>query len=258
MTKKSLTLRPKKNKNLLIIGGCGGIGQALMAAALESKLKVAVFDLKRTIKKYPPPKEVLAYKTDATQKKDLKKAIKALMKKWKGIDYLVNLVGFITEFNSIENYSEPGWEEMIDGNLKSLFLGTQISIPHLRKGGAIVNMSSGLGFGGMKNYAPYSASKAAIISLTKTLARELAPNIRVNAIAPGAVQTAFLSGGLGHGGVPGKAAKRVDLEAYKKIVPLGTVATPAEIAAPILFLLSEGAKHITGQTIHVNGGALMI
>ena len=118
-------------------------------------------------------------------------------------------------------------------------------------------MSSGLGFGGMKNYAPYSAAKAAIVSLSKTLANELAPTIRVNCVAPGAVQTAFLSGGLGHGGKIGKTAKRVDLAAYKKLVPLGTVATPEEIAAPIMFLLSEGAKHITGETLHVNGGAMM-
>lgn len=184
--------------------------------------------------------------------------MKKILKRWKGIDYLVNLVGFITEFNSIENYSESGWQEMIDGNLKSTFLGSQVAIPHLNRGGAIVNMSSGLGFGGRPNYAPYSASKAAIVSLTKTLATELAPLIRVNAVAPGAVQTAFLSGGLGHGGEPGQAAKRVDLTAYKKLVPLGTVATPEEIAAPILFLLSKGARHITGQTLHVNGGAMMV
>ena len=94
--------------------------------------------------------------------------------------------------------------------------------------------------------------------MTKTLASELAPNIRVNAVAPGAVQTAFLSGGLGHEGDEGLPPSRVDLEAYKKIVPLGTVARPEEIAAPILFLLGEGASHMTGQTLHINGGAMMV
>jgi len=254
---KPLKLYPIANKNLLIIGGCGGIGQAVIQQALKNKLNVAVFDIKKSIKQCTPPKEVLVFKADATKKKDLQKAMKKLMKQWKGIDYLVNLVGFITEFNTIDKYSEKGWDEMIDGNIKSTFLGSQIAIPHLNKGGAIINMSSGLGFGGMQNYAPYSAAKAAIVSLTRTLATELAPEIRVNCVAPGAVQTAFLSGGLGHGGKPGKAAKRVDLAAYKKVVPLGTVATPAEIAAPILFLLSEGAKHITGETLHINGGAMM-
>lgn len=257
MNGSSLSLHPSPNKNLLIIGGCGGIGQAVIQQALENKLKVAVFDLKRSIKQCPPPKEVLVFKANATSKKQLQKAIKKLMKEWSGIDYLVNLVGFITEFNPIENYSERGWHEMIVGNINTTFLGNQVAIPYLNKAGAIVNMSSGLGFGGMKNYAPYSAAKAAIVSLTKTLANELAPNIRVNCVAPGAVQTAFLSGGLGYGGEVGKTAKRVDLEAYKKLVPLGTVATPEEIAAPIMFLLGEGAKHITGETIHINGGAMM-
>lgn len=252
-----LKLYPKVAKNLLIIGGCGGIGQAVIQQALENKLNVAVFDIKKSIQLSPPPKEVLVFKADATSKKQLQKATKKLMKQWQGIDFLVNLVGFITEFNPIEKYSESGWQEMMDGNINTTFLGTQAAIPHLNKGGAIVNMSSGLGFGGMKSYAPYSAAKAAIVSLTKTLANELAPDIRVNCVAPGAVQTAFLSGGLGHGGTAGKAAKRVDLNAYKKLVPLGTVATPQEIAAPIIFLLSEGAKHITGETLHINGGAMM-
>jgi len=254
---QALKLYPIANKNLLIIGGCGGIGQAVIHQALENQLNVAVFDIKKSIKQCPPPKGVLVFKADATKKKDLQKAIKKLMKQWNGIDYLVNLVGFITEFNTINKYSERGWDEMIDGNIKTTFLGNQIVIPHLNKAGAIVNMSSGLGFGGMKNYAPYSAAKAAIVSLTKTLANELAPTIRVNCVAPGAVHTAFLSGGLGHGGKTGQPAKRVDLNAYKKLVPLGTVATPAEIAAPIIFLLSEGAKHITGETLHINGGAMM-
>jgi len=118
-------------------------------------------------------------------------------------------------------------------------------------------MSSGLGFVGRSNYSAYSASKAAVVSLTKTLAAELAPNIRVNAVAPGAVNTAFLSGGTGRGGEKGKAAARVDLEAYKKVVPLQELAEPEDIAAPILFLLSDGARQITGETLHINGGALM-
>ena len=257
MNGEYLSLNPIPNKNLLIIGGCGGIGQAIIQHALENKLNVAVFDLKKSIKQSPPPKEVMAFKADATKKKELQKAMKKLSKKWDGIDYLVNLVGFITEFNPIEEYSEDGWQAMIGGNINPTFLGNQVVIPYLSKGGAIVNMTSGLGFGGMKGYGPYSASKAAIVSLTKTLANELAPYIRVNCVAPGAVQTAFLSGGLGHGGKMGKAAKRVNLAAYKKIVPLGTIATPAEIAAPIMFLLGEGAKHITGETLHINGGAMM-
>ena len=191
---------PKKGKKILIIGGCGGIGQAVVKAALEGQLKVAVFDLKNSIEISPLPEGVEVFEIDATSEKDLKNAFSKLNEKWKGIDFLVNLAGFIAEFLPVEKMSEAAWNETLDGNLKSLFLGCKTAIPYLKKGGAIVNMSSGLALIGRPNYAPYSAAKAAAISLTKTLAVELAPEIRVNAIAPGAVQTAFLSGGLGRGG----------------------------------------------------------
>jgi len=249
---------PKKNKKLVVIGGCGGIGESVVKEAFSNGLKVAVFDLEKSIKINPPVKGVLSFSIDATKPKELENAFLKLSKKWKGIDYLVNLVGFVGEFKTVENLSNNGWNETLDGNLKSTFLGCKLAIPYLKKGGAIVNMSSGLGVIGMPNYAAYSASKAAVISLTKTLAVELAPDIRVNAVAPGAVKTAFLSGGLGRGGKKNKKPTRVDLEAYRKMLPLKEVAKPMDIAAPILFLLSEGAKHITGQTIHINGGGLML
>ena len=251
-------LGPEKGKKILIIGGCGGIGQAVIEGAIAHELEIAVFDLPISIKRCPPPKNVKIFEVDATKMKDLAKATKQLMEHWQSLDYLVNLVGFITEFNPITNYSESGWGEMIDGNLKSCFLSCKAIIPHLNEGGAIVNMSSGLGFVGREGYAPYSAAKAALVALTKTLATELAPAIRVNAVAPGAVQTAFLSGGLAHSEATDKAAKRLDIENYKKIVPLQEIAQAREIALPILFLLGNAARHITGETLHINGGALMV
>ncbi|MEN0046963.1 MAG: SDR family oxidoreductase [Bacteroidota bacterium] len=245
---------PKLGQKLLIIGGCGGIGRAVVKMALEQGLEVAVFDLPQSIEKHPPPENVLVFGIDATQERELKGAFSDLLKKWEQLDFLVNLVGFIAAFKKLEDLSVEEWKETMDGNLKSLFLCCKTAIPYLAKGGAIVNMSSGLALIGRPNYAPYSAAKAAILSLTKTLAAELAPDIRVNAVAPGAVQTDFLTGGLGRS----QTEQRVDLEFYKKLVPLQTIAQAEEIAAPILFLLSEGARHITGQTLHVNGGGLMI
>lgn len=247
---------PKKNKKLIVVGGCGGIGEAVVKLALKNGLKVAVFDLEKSLTINPPVKGVLQFSIDATKAIDLENAFLQLNKKWRGgFDFLVNLVGFVGEFQTVEKMTEAGWNETLDGNLKSTFLCCKTAIPFLKKGGAIVNMSSGLATIGRPNYSAYSATKAAVISLTKTLAVELAPNIRVNAVAPGAVKTAFLSGGMGRGGEKGKTPTRVNLEAYQKMIPLGTVAKPIEIAAPILFLLSKGASHITGQTIHISGGA---
>jgi len=110
-------------------------------------------------------------------------------------------------------------------------------------------MSSGLAFIGQKKYGPYSAAKAAVVSFSKTLAAELAPEIRVNTVAPGAVDTDFIYKEDG--------STRFDKEAYKKMVPLGEMAKPEEIGSVILFLLSDGASHMTGQCLHVNGGAGM-
>lgn len=252
------TLNPTAGKKLLIVGGCGGIGRAVMKGALDYGLEVAIFDLPRAIDKFPPPSSVRCWEVDAQVKESVVEAMKQLVAEWKQIDFLVNLAGYITSFGPIQTFDVTDWKNMQDGNLYPTLFACQVALPHIKPGGAIVNMSSGLGFGGRPGYGPYSLAKAGIVSLTKTLASELAPNIRVNAVAPGAVQTAFLSGGLGHEGDEGLPPKRVDLEAYKRIVPLGTVAQPEEIAAPILFLLGEGASHITGQTLHINGGAMMV
>lgn len=251
-------LTPSPGKKLLIVGGCGGIGRAVMRGALDYGLEVAIFDLPRAIEKFPPPTSVPCWTVDAQQTEALAKAMQELVGEWKHIDFLVNLAGYITNFGPIRDFESEEWKSMQDGNLYPTLFACQQAIPHIRPGGAIVNMSSGLGFGGRPGYGPYSLAKAGLVSLTKTLASELAPDIRVNVVAPGAVQTAFLSGGLGHDGDEGLPPKRVDLEAYKRIVPLGTVARPEEIAAPILFLLGEGASHITGQTLHINGGAMMV
>jgi len=251
-------LTPTAGKKLLIVGGCGGIGRAVMKGALDNELEVAIFDLPRAIHKFPPPAQVKVWSVDAKEKKELANVMEALLADWGQLDYLVNLAGYITNYGPVRDFTADDWINMQNGNLYPTLFACQLAIPHLRPGGAIVNMSSGLGFGGRPGYGPYSLAKAGLVSLTKTLASELAPHIRVNAVAPGAVQTAFLSGGLGHDGDEGLPPSRVDLEAYKKIVPLGTVASPEEIAAPILFLLGEGASHMTGQTLHINGGAMMV
>lgn len=247
-----------EGKKLLVVGGCGGIGKAVVQAALQQGIAVAVFDLGKSIEAHRPPETVMAFAADATNKVEMDAAFQKLQKEWGGFDYLVNLAGFMTEFNPISDYSYAGWNEIMKGNLDSTFLACQAAIPLMNNGGAIVNMSSGLGFVGQASYGAYSASKAAIISLTKTLAKELAPGIRVNAVAPGAVQTAFLSGGLAHGGNEESPAKRLDVKAYEQVVPLGRIAQPTEVAAPIMFLLSDAASYITGQTLHINGGALMV
>jgi 3-oxoacyl-[acyl-carrier protein] reductase len=160
-----------------------------------------------------------------------------------GLDFLVNNAGILRD-RTASKMSIDEWREVIDVNLTGVFLVSKFGLEILRDGGAIVNLgsiSAILGFFGQANYA---AAKGGVLSLTRVLSREVARRgIRVNAIAPGVIDTAM------SGTIPGPA-----LEEMLKNVPLGRLGTPSEVAGVALFLCSPLASYITGQTIEVNGG----
>ena len=114
---------------------------------------------------------------------------------------------------------------------------------------------SSLGHCARPGYGPYAISKAGIAALTRQLALELAPNVLVNCVAPSAVDTAFLRGGTGRSDE--NQNPRIDLVEYVKAVPLGRIAEPKDVSGPILFLLSDASRYITGHILHVNGGTFM-
>lgn len=251
-------LAPRAGQTLVVVGGCGGIGSALVGAALQNSLSVAVLDLPRSIAENPPPKEAHAYECDATDAGRVATAFEAAHEKLGAIHHLANLAGFATDTVPVAEISEADFSEVMDGSVRSTLLCARAAIPLMRAsgGGSIVNMSSDLGYVGRSGYAAYSAAKAAIVSLTRTLAAELAPDIRVNAVSPAAVDTAFLSGGTGRGGTKSGKSARTNLEEYVKTVPLGRVAVAEDVAAPMLFLMSDAARYITAQVLHINGGWL--
>lgn len=254
-------LAPPEGSRLVITGGCGGIGRALIRAALDNGLLVAVIDLPQVIDSVPLPSEVLIVPADASREDEVRRAFADIGAEWGAIEGLVNLAGFLTAFETVENISFADWQYIADGNLLTTFFPCKYGVPLLRRSeqtSAVVNMTTGISYIGRARYGPYAAAKAAIVSLTKTLAAENAPKIRVNAVAPGAVDTPFLSGGTAHGGTEGGKPRRVNVEEYLKSVPMGYLARPEEIAEPILFLLSNAARYITGQVLHINGGALMM
>jgi 3-oxoacyl-[acyl-carrier protein] reductase len=261
-------LAPPIGKKVVIVGGCGGIGKAVVEACLINHLQVAVVDLPRSILENPMREiGVIVFPCDATKADEIENVFKKIKKLWGHIDHLVNLAGFTNPLTSIETLSEEIWQETIDGNLKSTFLCCKYAIPlfntdgtsrNNREGGSIVNMSSGLAVLGNAGYTPYAIAKNGIITLTRTLATELAPNIRVNAVAPGAVLTPFLSKGTGRGGYESDKPERINVEEFVKRVPAGRIAIPEDIAAPILFLMSDAARYINGQVLHINGGALFV
>ena len=242
------------------MGGCGGIGRALTQTCLDNQMRVAVLDLPRSIAENPvDDRAEMVIALDAAKKMDIVAAFAQLNKHWPNLNHLVCLQGFTSALAPLENLTLDTWEEVMDVNLRSVWLCCKYAMPLLRQAeqASVVLVSSGIGNLGSAGYGPYAVAKGGLQTLTKILAREGAPRVRANAIAPGAVLTPFLGKGTGRGGQQGDAPERVNMEQYLKMVPAGYVATPQDIADPILFLMSHAARYLTGQILHVNGGALM-
>jgi 3-oxoacyl-[acyl-carrier protein] reductase len=252
-------LGPPSGSRLLVVGGCGGIGQRLVAAALETGLKVMVFDLARAIEQSKPASGVAAaIPIDATDATAVDKAFAELDRRWDGLDCLVNLAGFTNARVPLDQLSPEEFDAIHAGSLRSTFLVARAALPRLRKagGGTIVNTASGLATRVMPGFAPYASAKAGVIALTKAVAVENGPMIRANTIAPGATDTVFLRGGTAraptHGG-----ERHVDPEAMSKAAPLGRIGVADDIVGPILFLLGPASRFMTGQVLYINGGSVM-
>ncbi len=159
------------------------------------------------------------------------------------LDILVNNAAILRD-RTIKKMSDPEWDDVIDTNLSSLFRVSQTALTHMHDGGRIVNMASISGVIGFFGQANYAAAKAGVISFTKVLSKEVAQrNITVNAVAPGVVLTEM-----------GKSIPEEARQQMLASIPLHRFGEPSEIANTILFLCSDLASYITGQTLHVNGG----
>ena len=189
------------------------------------------------------------FKTDVREKGDILSLVEWSMKEFGKVDIFCNNAGICTS-PPIEDISAEDWDEMMNVNLRGVFFCCQAIMPVMKKQrqGRILNMASLAGkVGGLAAGAHYSASKAGVICLTKSFARELAPyGVTVNALAPGPVDTDMLQT------LPPER-KKIMLNQC----PLGRFADKADIAGAALFLLSDSARHITGATLDVNGGLLM-
>lgn len=236
---------------LAILGGCGGIGRQLVADAQAVGWDTVVFDLPLSIEAHPVP-GVDMHAIDASDADDLLRAASKLDSPLRGF---VNLCGFVTENRPVLENQPDDWHEVMNGNLGAAFHAMRAFVPRIAPGGSVVQIGSGLGHFARPGYGPYAIAKAGIAALTRQMAIELAPDIRVNTVAPSAVDTAFLRGGTGRSDESAKP--RLDLDTYAAGIPMRRVAVPADITGPILFLLSAQAAYITGQVLHVNGGAFM-
>jgi 3-oxoacyl-[acyl-carrier protein] reductase len=192
--------------------------------------------------------DALVVQADVARGADVDRLVQATLEKFQRIDVLVNNAG-ITRDTLLMRMSEEDWDTVITTNLKSAFLVTKAALrPMLRqRAGRIVNITSISGVIGNPGQANYSASKAGMVGLTRSTAREVASrNITCNAVAAGVIDTEIWQG------VPDAA-----IAALMQIVPAGRKGTPEDVAAAVAFLASDAAAYITGQVLNVDGGMVM-
>jgi len=231
-------MRGLKGKTAIVTGGAAGIGAAIVERFKAEGTKVVVFDLKGT-----PGVDITDY--DA-----VKKAVEAAGP----VDILVNNAGW-DMFKPFLKTDPAFWQKIIAINLVGPMNLLHCVLPGMvaRGGGKVVNIASDAGRVGSSGEAPYSACKGGIIAMTKTLARELATKgVRLNTVCPGLTETGMLESFMLGAGNPEKLR-----EAYTRAVPIGRLGKPEDIAGAVLFLASDDADFITGQTISVSGGLTM-
>lgn len=245
-------LGPPAGARVAVVGGCGGMGRALVQALLDTGVAVAVLDLPSSLAQNPPPPQVLAIGVDGSDEASVAAAFDTLGQHWPVLDGFVNLAGFFKGWQPITELPVAVFDEIIAGNLRCHFLCARAALPLLHRSahGAMVSVASTMAVDVVKGYAHYGAAKAGVVALTKGLARENAPRVRVNAIAPGLTNTAFLTGGTGRAQI----FDGIDADKYGKRVPMKRMAQPLDMTGPILFLLGPAAAFINGEMLIVDGG----
>ena len=238
-------------KRAFVTGGGRGIGRATAVLLARAGAKVAVGYRSRK-----PPAEshiTAAVRGDLGTSLGAKKAVAEMLRALGGsLDILVINHGvWPADDVAVAKMTDEQWESTRRANLDAVIYVCRAAIPHITEGGTIVLVSSTAGQRGEAFHADYAATKGAVISITKSLAVELAPKITVNCVAPGWVDTdmsrpAFAKRDAGDG-------KR----AIEATIPLGRVASAEDVAGPIVFLCSPLARHITGEILNVNGGSVL-
>ncbi len=247
-----------EGRRYVVTGAGGGIGSAITEVLLERGALVAMVDLDgdrvRTAAAALDIARTLPIACDVTNEADVAAAVEEVVDAWGGIDGLVNNAGAVV-LDTAWDAGASDWRHQLDVNVTGTFLCSRQVGNHLKeRGGAIVNVASNCGKVGYKNMAAYNAAKAAVISLTRSLAMEWAEhNINVNAVCPGGVDTPMLAG-VAQWLEPRVGVPAAELLAGMGPTQLGRKVQPAEVARVIAFLLSDDALIIRGQAINVDGG----
>jgi 3-oxoacyl-[acyl-carrier protein] reductase len=237
-----------QGKTVLITGAGGGISGACAEVLYARGANLVLTDLQLSgvaalAKRLDPEgRRALAMAHDVSSPTQSRAVIDATLTAFGGLDCVIAGAGLYRD-NPLETMSDEEWARTINVNLTGVFYTIRAAIPHLRDGGSIVTIASMAGHKGSYHHGHYAASKGAVLTLTRTLALELAPRIRVNAVSPGLIDTPMVEKLMEQNG-PALLAQ----------TPLKRLGSATEVANAIAFLCSDAASFITAETLHVNGG----
>lgn len=248
-----------RNKLAIVTGSSVGVGRAT-AVLLASKGCHVVVNCRRTVKEAEETAELcrasgveaIVVQADISQDAECRRLVARGVDQFGRLDILVNNAGMtrFVRFEDLEGLTPEIWEAVFATNVFGSYYCTRAAVPHLRKAGegAIVNVASIAGIQATGSSIAYAAAKAAVINMTLSLARTLGPEIRVNAVAPGALDTRWIRDGVG------EAAYEAVREAYRQTMPLRDIVSASAVAEAIVWLI-EGARMTTGEIVTVDAGA---
>jgi NAD(P)-dependent dehydrogenase (short-subunit alcohol dehydrogenase family) len=246
-----------EDRGVVVTGGAGGIGREVAAAFASAGARVAVVDVDRerceaVVAELETPDRHLAIGADLGDLAGQEAILRGVRDELGRFDVLAHLAAVLRRRETIDDVTEEDWDVQLDVNLKATFFLNRWAARLFREqgnGGRIINFTSqGWWTGGFGGSVVYAASKGGIVSMSRGLARTLAPDgITVNTVSPGAADTAMMREGMTDEVLAG----------FIRMIPVGRMARPSELAGIVLFLASDHASYITGATINVSGGQLM-
>ncbi|QTM99114.1 SDR family oxidoreductase [Sediminibacillus dalangtanensis] len=249
-------MRTLNGKIAVVTGGARGIGKEIVKKLEEAGSTVIVADKGIHADKL----QTLQFAVDVTDRRAVEQFFQSVTNRFGTIDILVNNAGISTMAEVVE-MEEEDWDSVMDVNAKGVFLASKYAAKQMKtagNGGKIINISSQAGKNGYRYMGSYVASKHAVLGLTKVMALELAAdNILVNAVCPGIIETEMKRTERVWGGeLRGVEAAAIEAEDHSQ-VPLGRTGSPEDVADTVLFLASNAADYITGESINVTGGMTM-
>jgi len=249
-----------KGKVVIITGGAQGIGRGITDVLAEDGATICIADISKehgnqaVMDLKAQGRKAIFIEADFSKSESSVRVVEECTNILGRLDILVNNVGIQppASYKNIEETTEDMWDTVINVNLKSYFLMSKYSIPHMKKlgKGVIINVSSVQGLQSQKLVPPYAASKGAVLSLTRQMSLDyIKSNIRINAINPGTINTPMV-----RASITGDIEEKMEL--FGKDIPIGRVGDPKEIGRVASFLASDGASFISGEYINVDGGIM--